>query len=320
MSYKEKINKQPKILVIGDLILDQYFWTDVNRISPEAPVPVCHVQNTTYCLGGAGNVANNLSSFGAQVTMASLIGNDENANLLMKSLFEANINHDFVIGVDNITTICKTRVLAKGQQLCRIDHEAPINEPIQIQQLISQLNESVKNADVVVLSDYGKGVIGNELASAVISLATTHQIPVIVDPKGDDPSKYAGATYVTPNLSEFKQLTNLADTSNLSIIDDHAKKIISNHAIKNILLTRSADGMSLINETEMKQFSTKAVEVFDVSGAGDTVVAALAFGLGNGWTPAESIEFANIAAGIVVSKVGTATTTISEIDAHESHL
>ena len=320
MSYKQKIKKQPKILVIGDLILDQYFWTNVNRISPEAPVPVCHVQNTTYCLGGAGNVANNLSAFGAKASMASLIGNDENANRLKQCLLDANIDHDYVVGLDHLTTICKTRVLAKGQQLCRIDHESPINEPNKIEQLISQLNESVTNSDVVVISDYGKGVITKTLAAQIISLANTNDIPVIVDPKGDDVSKYSGATYITPNLAEFRQFSNLSDTSDQNLIDEHAKNILNNHTIKNILLTRSADGMSLITESDIKQFSTKAVEVFDVSGAGDTVVAALAFGLGNGWTASESIEFANIAAGIVVSKIGTATTTIQEIDAHETHL
>ena len=269
----------------------------------------------------AGNVANNLSAFGAKASMASLIGIDDNANLLKQCMIDANIDHDFVIGVEKLTTICKTRVLAKGQQLCRIDHEAPINEPNKIDQLTRQLNKSVSNIDVIVISDYGKGIITKAFAAHIISIANSNNIPVIVDPKGDDASKYSGATYITPNLAEFKQFSKLSSyISDQNLIDEYAKKILSNHAIKNILLTRSADGMSLINETETKQFSAKAIEVFDVSGAGDTVVAALAFGLGNGWTVSESIEFANIAAGIVVSKVGTATTTIEEIDAHESHL
>ena len=166
MSIKQKIKKTPKLLVLGDFILDQYYWTLVNRISPEAPVPVCHIQDTTHCLGGAGNVANNLSAFGAQVSVAGIIGNDANGVTMKMHFKTANINTKCLLAVDGYSTICKSRVMAKGQQLCRLDDEnLKLNMDQPIQQCLDQLVADDFDYDGVVISDYNKGVVSESLAN-----------------------------------------------------------------------------------------------------------------------------------------------------------
>jgi len=320
MSIKQKIKKTPKLLVLGDFILDQYYWTSVSRISPEAPVPVCHIQETTHCLGGAGNVANNLSAFGAKVSVAGIVGIDSNADKMKSHFNAAGINTNFLIEVNEYPTICKSRVMAKGQQLCRLDDEnLELNMDQHIQNCMDQLRSKDFEYDGVVISDYNKGVVSESLANQIIQIARKHSVPVVVDPKGEKGSKYTGATYITPNTNEFNMLTGLIHISSDHEVVLHGQELIKKHNIEYVILTRSEKGMMLISNEGHHHYPTKAIEVSDVTGAGDTIVAAVAFGMALGWDQDSIMNMANGAAGVVVSKVGTATASIEEIEAHESN-
>ena len=308
-----------KVLVIGDVILDQYLWTHVSRVSPEAPVPVCRVDTTSHVLGGAGNVVNNLKVLGASVSVASIIGKDTYGSQIQDLLQSQQIDTQFLGTYDNVASICKARVVAGGQQVCRLDYESQdSNASLYVEDLINAISTHIGDYQCVVISDYNKGVVSHELCRAVIDIANEHQVPVIVDPKHEQVSKYAGATYITPNMAEFKLMAGGAVLDTDQNIESVAKRMLEDHDLDNILLTRSADGMSLFNATETQHFPTSVSEVVDITGAGDTVVAALAYGVALGLDQATIIAFANSAAGVVVSKVGTSNASLDEIQAHDS--
>ena len=320
MVINETALKKSNVLVVGDLILDQYYWTQVRRISPEAPVPVCHIQKKTSCLGGAGNVANNLSSFGINVSVAGVIGKDSNAKIMATHFKQANINMTHLIELENYPTICKTRVIAKDQQICRLDDEdSNMNIDDSLTLCLNQLLTSSIDFNAIILSDYNKGVISKEMAQAIIQFANDKNIPIVVDPKCNDVNKYAGATYLTPNLKEFHEMIGEIDDINLDELVKKGQEINRKYNIKHLILTRSENGMSHISSNEIQHFATKAIEVSDVTGAGDTVVAAIAAGASLNLDQKDIIHFANLAAGVVVSKVGTATATVQEIMDHEQH-
>jgi D-beta-D-heptose 7-phosphate kinase/D-beta-D-heptose 1-phosphate adenosyltransferase len=296
------------IVVIGDIMLDEYISGECNRISPESPVPVVNVEKRKYVLGGAANVANNIQALGLKVTLVGVIGNDDNGVILKKTLNSSGIKFNG-LSSSNRPTTTKTRVTVGGHQLLRYDLEetADLKRDDENDLILSCLQE-IKRANVVVISDYKKGVCTENLCRAVIESVV---VPVIVDPKQDDWTRYSGAYLITPNLKEFN-----SSCPGILNSDMHSKaKMLSlKYKIENILITRSQDGMSLFGETKQTDFKSAGKEVFDVSGAGDTVIGTIAVHLSKGCNLVDSVKISNIAAGIAVSKSGTSTVSCAELN------
>lgn len=301
-----------RLLVVGDVMLDKYYFGSVNRISPEAPVPVVKVNTTKLTLGGAGNVVSNTSHLGAEVCVVGWCGKDNDADTL-KALLKA-VNSDFELQERDLPTVTKLRVIGDKQQIVRLDFEEI--KPLDGDQLVHAhecILMELQKADAVILSDYGKGMCTPELTKFVIGHSVRAGKPVIVDPKGSDWSKYAGADIVTPNVKELAEVAGIEVENNDEDIELKAKAVLKQYGIKSLVVTRSEKGMSVITEGVVTHIPTEAREVFDVSGAGDTVVAALGVCLGKGFDMIKSVNIANIAAGIVVAKVGTAPVKIDEL-------
>jgi len=303
-----------KCLVVGDLMLDEYLWGKTDRISPEAPVQVVDVLREDLRLGGAGNVANNLLALGCRVTVASVIGEDENGWALLKALSRTGIDTAPVLQEPGRRTGRKTRVIASNQQIVRIDRES--REPLapeQETQLCAWLQEHIAGFDVVLVSDYLKGVLTQTVLTAITKNAAERRVPVLVDPKGTDYRKYRGATCLTPNRKEAEAASGVRIRT-LEDLNNAASTLIAQLELDNLLITRSEEGMSLFSGNgETVHIPTVAREVFDVTGAGDTVLALLACGLAGGLELAEAARLANTAAGIAVAKLGTSTVTPHEI-------
>ncbi len=296
-----------RILVVGDVMLDRYWFGDVERISPEAPVPVVRVTRTEERPGGAANVARNCAALGAQARLLSVIGEDEPglhlAELIEASSIKANLHRDA-----SMHTTVKLRVIGRQQQLLRIDFETPPSSEILASKL-ADFELALPECDAVILSDYGKG--GLEHISTMIRLAKAAGKRVLVDPKGDDYARYRGADLVTPNLAELREVVGTwKDESDLTARVD---KLRADLGIGGLLLTRSEQGMTLFDASGPMHVPAQAREVYDVSGAGDTVIAALAVMLAAGAPLAEAVRIANRAAGIVVGKLGTAVATREEL-------
>ena len=298
-----------RLLVVGDVMLDRYWFGEVSRISPEAPVPVVKVERIEERPGGAANVARNAVALGARTALLSVVGDDEAGRSLSRLLVDGEI--DAVLHVDReIDTTVKLRVIGRQQQLLRIDFETTPSHEI-LQAKLSEFERRVAACDAVVLSDYGKG--GLTHIAEMIALARAAGKPVLVDPKGDEWGKYAGATVITPNRSELREVvgrwTSEADLA------ARVQKLRGELGLDALLVTRSEEGMTLFAADEQHHQPAQAREVFDVSGAGDTVIATLAVmvAAGAGW--AEAIRTANVAAGIVVGKLGTAVVTREELAA-----
>lgn len=304
----EKI-AQVRLLVVGDVMLDRYWFGEVSRISPEAPVPVVKVERIEERLGGAANVARNAAAVGVKTALLSVVGDDEAGRSLSRLLADGEI--DAGLHVDRaIDTTVKLRVIGRQQQLLRIDFEtAPSHEILQAK--LADFEQRVTEADVVILSDYGKG--GLTHIAEMIRLARAAGKPVLVDPKGDDYAKYAGATVITPNRSELREV--VGRWSSEADLFAKAQKLRIELGLEALLVTRSEEGMTLFSEGETHHQAALAREVFDVSGAGDTVIATLAVMLAAGANWDEAIRAANIAAGIVVGKLGTAVVTREELAA-----
>lgn len=298
---------QVRLLVVGDVMLDRYWFGEVNRISPEAPVPVVRVERSEERLGGAANVARNAAALGAKVSLLSVVGDDDAGRSLSRLLSESEI--DANLHVDRaIDTTVKLRVIGRQQQLLRIDFETtPSSEVLQAKLL--EFERRLADADAVILSDYGKGGL-NHIAE-MIRLARAAAKPVLVDPKGDDFARYAGATVLTPNRSELREV--VGRWSSEVELAAKATGLSAELGLEALLVTRSEEGMTLFADGETHHQAAQAREVFDVSGAGDTVIATLAVMLAAGADWAESIRVANIAAGIVVGKLGTAVVNREEI-------
>jgi len=304
----EKV-RNVRLLVVGDVMLDRYWFGEVCRISPEAPVPVVKVEKIEERLGGAANVARNAVALGAQTALLSVVGDDEAGRSLSRLLAEGEIDTGLHVDRDIDTTV-KLRVIGRQQQLLRIDFEtAPSHEILQAK--LSEFVSRLEGCDVVILSDYGKG--GLTHISEMIRLARAAGRRVLVDPKGDEWGKYAGATVITPNRSELREV--VGRWSSEEELFAKAQKLRDELGLEALLVTRSEEGMTLFTATEAHHQTAQAREVFDVSGAGDTVIATLAVMLaaGAGW--AEAIRIANIAASIVVGKLGTAVVTREELAA-----
>ena len=299
--------KRARILVVGDVMLDRYWFGDVSRISPEAPVPVVRVERTEERPGGAANVARNAAALGAQAWLLSVIGADDAGASIRKLSESEGIQTNLHIDSALATTV-KLRVIGRQQQLLRIDFETTPSHEILAAKL-EDFQRSLDSCDVVVLSDYGKG--GLTHIEQMIGLARKRGKIVLVDPKGDDYSRYKGATAVTPNRAELREVVGRwKDEADLV---QRAQNLRANLDLEALLLTRSEEGMSLFEAGGVLHEPTKAREVYDVSGAGDTVIAALAVMLGSGASMADAVRVANHAAGIVVAKLGTAVVHPEEL-------
>ena len=302
----EKLS-QVRLLVVGDVMLDRYWFGEVSRISPEAPVPVVKVERMEERLGGAANVARNAASLGAVSALLSVVGDDEAGRTLGRLLDEGQI--DAALHIDReIDTTVKLRVIGRQQQLLRIDFETtPSHEVLKAK--LADFEQRVVQADVVILSDYGKG--GLTHIAEMIRIARSHDKPVLVDPKGDEWGKYAGATVITPNRSELREV--VGRWSSEEELAAKARKLRGELGLEALLVTRSEEGMTLFADDAVHHQPALAREVFDVSGAGDTVIATLAVMIAAGADWNEAIRVANIAAGIVVGKLGTAVVSREEL-------
>ncbi len=295
------------VLVVGDLMLDRYWHGSTLRISPEAPVPVVHVKQNEQRAGGAGNVALNIAALGAKVSLMGFTGKDEAAQLLTKLLEAAGVLCVFE-ALEQHPTITKLRVMSRHQQLIRLDFEDGFND-VNCEKLLHHYHAEMTQAQIIVLSDYGKGTLAE--VAQFIALAKQMHKPVLVDPKGRDFQRYQGATIITPNLSEFEAVVGACKTEQELV--DKGMILLKQLQLEALLVTRGEQGMSLLTKTEPPlHLPTHAREVFDVTGAGDTVISVLAASLAANKTLAEATTLANIAAGIVVRKIGTATVTPEE--------
>jgi len=296
-----------RVLVVGDAMLDRYFFGDVERISPEAPVPVVRVTRDEARLGGAANVALNVKSLGAHVTLITVIGNDEPAARLQGLLKEKGV--DSILGTDaKLHTCVKLRIIGRAQQLVRVDFESQPDHEV-LAGMLSDYSRVLPQHDAVLFSDYGKGGLAH--IPRMIELARAAGKPVLVDPKGIDYVRYTGATVVTPNRTELSQV--VGGWSNEDQLHERAQRLRESLRLDSLLLTRSEEGMSLFDSAGHVRVAAKAREVFDVTGAGDTVIAVAATMLACGMSLREALPIANHAAGLVVGKFGTATVSYEEL-------
>ncbi|AUC16275.1 bifunctional heptose 7-phosphate kinase/heptose 1-phosphate adenyltransferase [Tenacibaculum sp. SZ-18] len=302
-----------KILVIGDIIIDNYLIGSTERISPEAPVPVVKIDNVITNIGGAGNVVNNLLAFGTHADILSVIGDDD-AFGEVESLFKKNhISSKFLFVEKGRVLTKKTRILASNQQIVRYDKEDSKEITKETSEGVFNIYKNIiVNYDIIIISDYNKGLLTKELTLKLINLANDKNIKILVDPKGSDYSKYKGAYLLTPNKKEASDIINF-DINN-DTLENATSVLKSKYNLTKSVITLGKDGIALFDD-QLKLFPTKAKEVYDVTGAGDTVIAAIAYKLAKNLTIEEAIEFANLAAGVVVGKIGVATASLSEINA-----
>ncbi|MFZ4833594.1 bifunctional D-glycero-beta-D-manno-heptose-7-phosphate kinase/D-glycero-beta-D-manno-heptose 1-phosphate adenylyltransferase HldE [Rouxiella sp. Mn2063] len=297
------------VLVVGDVMLDRYWYGATNRISPEAPVPVVKVNTIEERPGGAANVAMNIASLGASSQLIGLTGADDAAIALGKSLSDVKVNCDF-LAIPTHPTITKLRVLSRNQQLLRLDFEEGF-EGVDLQPMLEKIKKALPNTGALVLSDYAKGALSN--VSAMIALAKEAGVPVLIDPKGANFEPYRGATLLTPNLSEFEAVVGTC--KNEAELVEKGMKLIADFDLSALLVTRSEQGMTLLQPgKEPLHMPTQAQEVYDVTGAGDTVIGVLATVLAAGHSLEEACFLANAAAGVVVGKLGTSTVSPIELE------
>ncbi|MBS9783110.1 MAG: bifunctional D-glycero-beta-D-manno-heptose-7-phosphate kinase/D-glycero-beta-D-manno-heptose 1-phosphate adenylyltransferase HldE [Pasteurella sp.] len=308
MQYSSQF-KNAKVLVLGDVMLDRYWFGATNRISPEAPVPVVKVQDIEERAGGAANVAMNIAALNVPVTLHGLIGQDDAGHSLDNLLNQHQIqNH--CVALDTHPTITKLRVLSRHQQLLRLDFEEDFHN-VEAGSLLEKLSDEVAQYGALILSDYGKGTLDS--VQVMIQIARKVKVPVLIDPKGTDFERYRGATLLTPNMSEFEAV--VGKCKNDEEIIEKGLKLISDYDFSALLITRSEKGMTLLRPTkDAYHLPTLAKEVFDVTGAGDTVISVLAIALADGRSYEEACYLANAAAGVVVGKLGTSTLTPSELE------
>jgi D-beta-D-heptose 7-phosphate kinase / D-beta-D-heptose 1-phosphate adenosyltransferase len=305
--------KDASVSCIGDVMLDQFVYGTVERISPEGPIPVLRMERQVLTLGGMGNVARNLASLGAKFSVVTVIGDDLEGNQVRYLLKELSVIEAQLLSVQGCSTTVKTRYIAGGQQIVRVDRETNIFQDIEIGQQIISRSRNISDTKVLILSDYGKGVLTKEISLQLINEARQNNQIVIVDPKGSDYSCYAGANIITPNRKELGQATSMSVKTDQEVIAA-ARRLISNFGFEAIVATLSEHGMMVVlNDGSAEHLPAEAQEVYDVSGAGDTVVAALATALATGLPLLHAAQIANAAAGIVVGKIGTAVVEANEL-------
>lgn len=295
-----------KILIVGDVMLDRYLWGDVARISPEAPVPIVRLRSETQAPGGAANVAANIEGLGATAFLIGCVGNDRDANAVDMILVEAGVNSVKLVRCGSRQTTVKTRIIAHHQQITRVDQETvdPLAQSEKAELLLA-IKELAPQVTAIVLSDYAKGVLDEEVVQATIAIAKTADIPVIVDPKGCDYIKYRGAKLLTPNRKEAIEACRMDDEMK-DVVDVAGAQLLAENDVEAILITQGEEGMSLFTRSgENLRLRASARDVYDVTGAGDTVIATLAVTLAAGFDIQTAARLANAAAGIVVEQVGT---------------
>jgi len=311
--------KSPKLLVIGDLMIDHYLWGSCERISPEAPVQVINVNNESILLGGAGNVVNNLKALGANVDVISIVGECDISDELKGLLDDIEVDTKYMFIQQDRIISKKSRIIASQQQVARYDRESTVEiNNKSHNHILDTFTKIIANYDIVLLSDYGKGILTNKLTQSLINVANKYGKKVLIDPKGADYSKYKGAYLLTPNLKEASEATKI------NIIDDTSLnqaiiQLKSKFDLDISLITLSDKGVAVYDD-EFRIHPTFTREVFDVTGAGDTVLASLGFALACDLNIDEAIEFSNFAAGVVVAKIGSATASLNEIIEYESSL
>ncbi|MCR5176518.1 MAG: D-glycero-beta-D-manno-heptose-7-phosphate kinase [Anaerovibrio sp.] len=303
------------VLVVGDVMLDKYYYGEVTRISPEAPVPITRVVDTKDTMGGAANVAHNLALLGCKTSIAGFVGNDYHCQTLIDKFISRGIDYKGIIYREEPTTT-KLRVIGGHQQMLRLDFEDV--EPVKAlyaNRLVNYVEQTLESGiDAVVLSDYGKGACTEDVCSSIIEMCNDSEVPVFVDPKGWDWNKYMNADYITPNVKEINMILEKPIKNRDEAIHQAANYIMSKFKIKNVLATRSECGMSMVTPSEVIHIPTKSQEVFDVSGAGDTVIAVFALGIAGGLTPREAAYLSNLAASVVVAKLGTYAVSREELE------
>jgi len=302
-------------LVIGDLMLDHFIWGSVSRISPEAPVPVVEVARETQVPGGAGNVAVNLASLGAEVHVIGLVGEDAGAEILLSKLAEKSVRTGAIVRTPARPTVVKTRIIAQHQQVVRFDRERRGETAPEAQsRLWERVRQILPTVDAVILSDYAKGVLSPSFIGRLVPEIRRRGIPVTVDPKPEHFRRYRHVTSVTPNLQEAMEGAGVRSVKNDAELDRLGLRLLRELRCESVLITRGEKGMSLIEKNKkVLHIPTRAREVFDVTGAGDTVISVFTLALAAGASPRAAAELANDAAGIVVAKLGTASVTPAEL-------
>lgn len=305
---------KPNILVIGDLMLDHYIFGTATRLSPEAPVPVVNVQKESKIVGGAANVASNLIDLGANVSLAGIIGSDSFGEEIITILKEKQIGTSLIVKDDSRSTTVKTRVIAGTHQIVRIDKEDTYDISSSIEaEFLASLDRAIEGSDIVILSDYNKGLLTSRLSLQLIARCNAMGKRIIVDPKGLDYNKYSGAYLIKPNRKELAEAAKTNKVHNQQDLEDAAKVIFECTSATYLIVTLSEGGIAIITPDSSKILPVVAKEVYDVTGAGDTVMATLAYCLSLGFSMEESCDYSNYAASIVIRQLGSATTTIDEI-------
>ncbi|MDR1474075.1 MAG: D-glycero-beta-D-manno-heptose-7-phosphate kinase [Endomicrobium sp.] len=308
--------KKQTILVVGDTMVDKFIWGKVKRISPEAPVPVVEVNKETEVLGGAANVASNITALDARAFIVSAIGEDTTGKTLIEMLSEKNISSEYLVCSLHRPTIIKTRIIAASQQVVRVDKEirGTFEKSTELK-IIKNIENAMPKVNAVIISDYGKGVIGPSVLKKTISLARKYKIPVTVDPKTDHFKKYKKITTMTPNEKEAIEGMEAKNIKTDEDIEGLGKKILKTLNSESVVITRGEKGMTLIEpNNKITNIPTRAKEVYDVTGAGDTVISTMTLALAAKADLLSAAEIANFAAGIVVGKIGTATTNAKELE------
>ena len=303
------------ILVIGDVILDRYWWGEVSRISPEAPVPVVRLNNTSLAAGGAANVAANIAGLGATPILVGIVGDDDGAQQFPEVLRGANVSSDHLVLDKHRPTTVKTRVIAHSHHVVRVDQEHADGISVDTENaIVEKLRAEIPRADAIAVSDYAKGMLTNRVLADLFQIASESGKPVLVDPKGKDYSKYKGAALLTPNRREAAEACNLDDHGD--VVARAGGKLMADLDLEALLVTEGEEGMTLFRRSHAPiQMAAEAREVYDVTGAGDTVIATLAVALGAGADVEIAARLANVAAGLVVEQVGTTAVTLSGLEA-----
>ena len=309
-----KPSRRPGLLVIGDAMSDRYIWGSAKRLSPEAPVPVVDVKEETGTPGGAANVVQNLCKLNATVSLCAVVGDDPAGNELVEQLKDENIDTEAVITDESRPTTVKTRVMAGSHQLLRLDKESTsyISKEVE-EKLFSAVEKKIAAADMVLLSDYNKGLLSESFSQKVIALCNKKKKKVAIDPKGLNYEKYTGAWLIKPNKRELAEAANLEAIENTDALIAAARKVIAKTKSKYMVVTRSEEGLALVSKNTFNNFPVKATEVYDVTGAGDTVFASLGYFLSLGLDLKTACELANYAAAIAVRRVGSVAVTVDEI-------
>ena len=302
-----------RVLVVGDAMLDKYYFGEVNRISPEAPVPINHVTKIKETLGGAANVAHNLSLLGCHTSLIAQIGTENHGDNLIDKLISRGIDILGVMRTEKPTTT-KIRVISGHQQMLRLDFEEIENlSDVDAEKLLLNISAQIKNIDAVIISDYGKGICTEKICQTIIKKCREQNKIVTVDPKGNDWTKYSGANFITPNLKELNDILPKKISNDDSEIENAARQVIEKFNLSGLIVTRSAKGLSVISGEKSFHIPAKTQEVFDVSGAGDTVISVFTLGMAGKIEAAEAAYLANVAAGVVVTKVGTYAVNRAEL-------